>query len=160
VFFLGYDLTSLLSPSLARQEERPSSTPLAALGAPGVYQEHGTASTTLHDLGGYIGQGAGEVEPEPVPGPTTTDPTHDYHSGGGNSLMVADLQGEVPLFCWVGRCQYWHTDRKQIKRHRDIDFPGIRITSRSSAIGLHFRYKDAVVEHCRKVSKRRGIQGW
>jgi len=32
---------------------------------------------------------------------------------------AADPDKEAPIFCWVGECLYWHTDLKQVNRHRD-----------------------------------------
>ena len=126
------------------------------LGVPESHQEHGIASTTLIDLGGYLDQGDEKAELESPRGPTTADLAPGDHDGSGDSLITADLQSDVPVFCQVGRCRYWHTDRKQVKRHRDLHFSGRfwwlcpNETGTCPSPMWHFRRKDSVIKHCRK----------
>ena len=93
--------------------------------------------------------------------------SYDNVSGGDNGFpedrdnsrddlwAVADLDGEAPHFCRVGRCLYWHTELKQVKRHRDTHF-GDRYgwlcpnqTDSCKSQGADFRRRDAVNAHCR-----------
>ena len=99
---------------------------------------------------------------ELIPGPGTSSPVFEdsYGQCGGNDNddfgMIADLYGEEPVFCMVGDCRYWHTDPKQVRRHRDSHFldrfgylcPNQENTCPS--LGLHFRRRDSVQAHCRR----------
>jgi len=69
-----------------------------------------------------------------------------------NSDWFAD---DVPKFCRVGGCRYWHTEPKQIWRHRDGHFSdrhGYLCPNRTGTCrnpGWDFRRSDAVIVHCR-----------
>ena len=81
-----------------------------------------------------------------------TDRSEDY---GSNSGAVLDLGNKTPIFCRVGSCLYWHTDLKQVRRHRDGHFgdrygylcPNDAETCRKK--GESFRRRDGVIAHCR-----------
>ncbi|KAF9643649.1 hypothetical protein BDM02DRAFT_1374627 [Thelephora ganbajun] len=69
---------------------------------------------------------------------------------------VASFGNKVPLFCRVGECLYWHTDPKQVRRHRNSHIedhfgflcPNQTITC--PRLGRDFRRKDGVNVHCWK----------
>jgi len=89
----------------------------------------------------------------------------DQNSGSDSEdsdfWTVADLRGEVPIFCRVGTCRYWHTDPGQIWRHRDTHFEnryGFLCPNQDTcpSQGSDFRCRDGVVAHC-KGSSRCGV---
>ena len=71
---------------------------------------------------------------------------------------IAELGGEEPVFCKVGDCLYWHTDPKQVKRHRNDHFwyrhsylcPNQ--TDTCPHLGSDFRRREAVNAHCKRFS--------
>jgi len=70
------------------------------------------------------------VDQDTRPEPSTSGRTleEDYDSDDSNNIddlgAVADLHGEVPIFCRVGTCLYWHTQLGQVKRYQGNHFPG------------------------------------
>ena len=69
---------------------------------------------------------------------------------------VADLRGDVPHFCRMGGFFYWHTEPKQVKRHRDTHVSDRygwlcpNWTGTCPSLGGNFRRRDAVHAHCRR----------
>lgn len=68
---------------------------------------------------------------------------------------VADLHGEEPIFCRVRTCRYWHTDPRQVRRHRDNHFEhryGFVCPNQATcpSLGGNFRRRDAVGVHCKR----------
>ena len=72
-----------------------------------------------------------------------------------NPWAVADLHGEEAIFCRVANCRYWHTDPRQVRRHRDTHF-GHRFgfvcpnEFTCPSQGGNFRRRDAVNAHCKR----------
>jgi len=70
--------------------------------------------------------------------------------------MVINLGREMPIFCRIGNCQYWHIDTKQVKRHRNTHFRsryGFLCPNRTDtcpSVGGDFRRSDGVNEHCKR----------
>lgn len=110
-------------------------------------------------------EAAGQVGPDTAPELDSSD--HDYKGGGiggtgsdgGNETdpgAIANLYGDVPGFCRVKRCPYWHTDPKQLKRHRDnhfLDRHGYRCPNQTNTCpspGWNYRRRDAVNVHCKR----------
>lgn len=144
------------------------------------YQEHDFSPSPFDAPSGYLDQPAPEaafqeVGPQPVPGSGTSsdgqgdddddadadadadadDGDDDNDDDESNPGTVVDLRGEVPHFCRVGDCRHWHTELKQIKRHRDAHFEdryGWMCPNQTTCPsgGGNFRRKDAVNVHCRK----------
>ena len=83
------------------------------------------------------------------------DQTGSSNHKGRNSWSVADLRGEEPFYCRVGDCRYWHTDSRQVKRHRDTHFErryGFVCPNQATcpSRGGSFRRRDAVGAHCKR----------
>ena len=108
------------------------------------------------------------VRPETVPEPSTSgctfgdgcgaigDETGESNGKDSDSWTIADLRWEKPIFCRVANCPYWHTELKQVKRHRDGHFwgrCGFFCPNRADTcprLGKSFKRRDAVNVHCRK----------
>jgi len=101
------------------------------------------------------------------------DRNSSSNSGDCDCWTVADLRREVPTFCRVGTCRYWHTDFRQVKRHRDTHFEhrfGFLCPNQAAcpSQGGDFRRCDGVGAHCKRfplcgeVLKANGgrIQRW
>ena len=99
--------------------------------------------------------------PESVPGPRTSSQVSEdgYGYDADDLEAVAGLRDRSPVFCRVELCLYWHTDSKQVRRHRNSHFPG-RLgylypnkTSTCTGQGHGFKRRDAVKVHCRRSTE-------
>lgn len=152
-----------------------------------THQVHECATGPFNTYQGSPDQPAPEVTVqdvrlERVPELSTSSPASedsDDHRGSNDDDddddpgTVADPDGDKPLYCMVGDCRYWHTDPKQIGRHRDSHFldrgylcPNQTDTCPSR--GRLFIRSDTVNVHCKTYimcgnsleAKNRVIQRW
>ena len=114
-----------------------------------VYDSHGNV---YHNYGNVYDYGDEE-------GHSGSHDTNDASGSGSDNAsdpLVLDLRGQVPRFCLVGQCLYWHTSATQVKRHRDTHFvdrygwlcPNQTDTCRNR--GGDFNRRDGVKAHCAK----------
>ena len=84
------------------------------------------------------------------------DETCSSNDENCNPRMVTHLCREVAsMFCRYRTCRYWHTDPRQVKRHRDTHFEhryGFVCPSQATcpSQGGNFRRRDAVGAHCKR----------
>ena len=94
----------------------------------------------------------------------SSDSNTANENGGGSEYdgvlwMVVHPCGKTHHFCRVGQCLYWHTDSKQIWRHRNAHFRGRygwlcpNRTDTCPNFKSDFARRDEVWEHCKKFSK-------
>jgi len=94
--------------------------------------------------------------------PASEDSDDHYTSNDNDDGLgaIADLCRDKHLFCMVEECRYWHTNSKQIKRHRDRHFYdrgfGYLCPNQTDTCprpGHRFSRSDAVNVHCKKFKK-------
>ena len=140
-----------------------------SLGDLGMHRGQDITSAPSDTIGGYLSQStleaaAREVTPRSASKPNASG--HVFANGCANDNIsklwtVVNLRGEVAHFCRVGPCIYWHTDLKQIKRHRDTHFEaryGWLCPNQTIAcpwFGKNFRRRDQVHSHCKRFSQCR-----
>jgi len=150
-----------------------------------THQVHECTTGSFNICGGSQDQPVPEVAVqdarlERVPELSTSTPasedSYDHCGSNGNDDgfgAVVGLCGDDPLFCMVGDCRYWHTDPKQIGRHRDRHFSDRGYlcpnqTDTCPSRGHRFSRSDAVNVHCKTYkmcgdsleANNRVIQRW
>ena len=64
---------------------------------------------------------------------------------------IIDLHSKMPVFCRVGRCRYWHTDRKQVKRHQG-SIASVTVAQTKSALALAGRETSGAAMRLQRIA--------
>jgi hypothetical protein len=123
------------------------------------HQEAGWEASPEHSATGRYSEESHDQSDDLEAGSSEAGTSTTHASGSDFPGELVDLRrDQKPFFCRVGQCLYWHTDAKQVRRHRGDHFSsrgGWSCPNRSETCdkwlgGYSFKRKDSVQAHCRR----------